>query len=109
MEPESAARARRIAELPRSDDVELIVGPEGGWADDEGEQLAATCELVTMGSQILRADAVPLVAMTALRVAWNAAQCGVQSAESAESAECRVQSAECRVQSALQLAERGAR
>jgi 16S rRNA (uracil1498-N3)-methyltransferase len=71
MEPESATGARRIADVPRSDEVELVVGPEGGWAADEGEQLAATCQLVTMGSQTLRADAVPLIAITALRVAWD--------------------------------------
>ena len=71
MEPESAGGTRRIVEVPRSDDVELVVGPEGGWAADEAEQLAATCQLVTMGSQTLRADAVPLIAITALRVAWD--------------------------------------
>jgi 16S rRNA (uracil1498-N3)-methyltransferase len=71
MEPESATGARRIADVPPSDDVELVVGPEGGWATEESDQLHASCQLVTMGSQTLRADAVPLIAMTALRVAWD--------------------------------------
>jgi 16S rRNA (uracil1498-N3)-methyltransferase len=71
MEPQSATRARRIGEVPPSDAVDLIVGPEGGWDDAERERLAATCELVTLGDQTLRADAVALVAMTALRVAWK--------------------------------------
>ncbi len=33
--------------------------------------LGATTRLVTLGSQTLRAEAVPLVALTALRVAWS--------------------------------------
>jgi 16S rRNA (uracil1498-N3)-methyltransferase len=71
VEPGAAIRGARIADVPRSEDVELLVGPEGGWTREEAEQIAGACRLVTLGHQTLRADAVPLVAITALRVAWH--------------------------------------
>jgi 16S rRNA (uracil1498-N3)-methyltransferase len=72
VEPRSAtADARRLRELPRPARAELYIGPEGGWTDRELRALAVTSMLLTLGSQTLRADAMPLVAMTAVRVAWD--------------------------------------
>lgn len=71
MEPGSVARGCRITDVPRSPEVELLIGPEGGWTRDEADRIATTCRIVTLGHQTLRADAVALVAMTALRVAWH--------------------------------------
>jgi 16S rRNA (uracil1498-N3)-methyltransferase len=52
--------------------VDLIVGPEGGWAVAE---IAAAHDcgamLMSLGGRTLRADAVPIIAMTALLTAWG--------------------------------------
>jgi 16S rRNA (uracil1498-N3)-methyltransferase len=52
--------------------VHLIVGPEGGWAVTE---VAAAHDsgviLMSLGERTLRADAVPLVALTALLTTWG--------------------------------------
>jgi 16S rRNA (uracil1498-N3)-methyltransferase len=72
VEPRSAtASVRTLRDVPRPARVQLIVGPEGGWSDREIQALGAASMLVTLGAQTLRADAVPVVAMTALRVAWD--------------------------------------
>lgn len=69
VEPAAAATAITLAALPRRDQLTVVVGPEGGWTDDEvraaREQGAM---LLTLGALTLRADAVPIVALTALRV-----------------------------------------
>ena len=58
--------------VPRSSPVELFVGPEGGWTEAELHQaVQAGAMLVTLGEHTLRADAAPLVAITALRVLWG--------------------------------------
>jgi 16S rRNA (uracil1498-N3)-methyltransferase len=58
--------------VPRLTPIELFVGPEGGWTDSElGYAVQAGAMLVTLGGQTLRADAAPLVAITALRVLWG--------------------------------------
>jgi 16S rRNA (uracil1498-N3)-methyltransferase len=58
--------------VPKSPAVDLIVGPEGGWAVAE---VAAAHDsgamLMSLGGRTLRADAVPIVAMTALLTAWG--------------------------------------
>jgi 16S rRNA (uracil1498-N3)-methyltransferase len=52
--------------------VAIFVGPEGGWTDGElDEAAAAGALLATLGGQTLRADAVPVVALTAVRVLWK--------------------------------------
>ena len=52
--------------------AEVIVGPEGGWTVTE---VAAAHEsgaiLMTLGARTLRADAVPIVALTALLTTWR--------------------------------------
>lgn len=53
-------------------DADVIVGPEGGWA--EAEVLLARdggARLVTLGHRTLRADAVPLVAIGVLAFLWE--------------------------------------
>ena len=60
---------QRIAKAPA---VHLIVGPEGGWSVTE---VAAAHEsgaiLMSLGARTLRADAVPIVALTALLTSWG--------------------------------------
>ena len=64
--------ARRLHDLPRSNEAVLFVGPEGGWASSELEAAHGNgVQLATLGALTLRADAAPLVAITALRTVWD--------------------------------------
>ena len=72
VEPRSATvSVVTLREVSRPAHVQVFIGPEGGWSDREMLALGATARLLTLGSQTLRAEAVPLVALTALRVAWS--------------------------------------
>jgi 16S rRNA (uracil1498-N3)-methyltransferase len=72
VEPQAGDGARSLRDLPRSHELFLLVGPEGGWTAGEVQQArAAGAMLVTLGTQVLRADAAPIVAMTAVRVAFG--------------------------------------
>jgi 16S rRNA (uracil1498-N3)-methyltransferase len=69
VEPGTAAAARSLRELPASERVLVLVGPEGGWTAEEVQQARERgTMLLTLGPHTLRADAVPIVALTALRV-----------------------------------------
>jgi RsmE family RNA methyltransferase len=69
VEPAAAADAVSLAELSRRQSLTLMVGPEGGWTRDEVQHARANrTMLLTLGAQTLRADAVPIVALTACRV-----------------------------------------
>jgi 16S rRNA (uracil1498-N3)-methyltransferase len=61
-----------VQAVPRARAVHLIVGPEGGWSVQE---VAAAHEsgaiLMSLGARTLRADAVPIVALTALLTSWG--------------------------------------
>lgn len=49
----------------------LVVGPEGGWTPGELAQAAGACQFVALGGRTLRADAVPVVALSALFAIWG--------------------------------------
>jgi len=74
-EPVAAHAARRLADLgaaPAPSAATLMVGPEGGW--HPGEVDAATRQgwtILTLGPRTLRADAAPIVALTAVMAAWG--------------------------------------
>jgi len=56
-------------------DVTLLVGPEGGWTDDEWRAAAGKgIRLVSLGRRTLRADAVPVAALSVLLFLWDTAQ-----------------------------------
>lgn len=61
-----------VQRLPRASAVHFIVGPEGGWSVTE---VAAAHEsgaiLMSLGARTLRADAVPIVGLTALLTSWG--------------------------------------
>jgi 16S rRNA (uracil1498-N3)-methyltransferase len=70
--------ARRSAPVPPStvgrpmdQRATLLVGPEGGWAQDEIEALETFCTLITLGPRTLRADVAALAAMAALFAVWG--------------------------------------
>ena len=53
-------------------DAAIVIGPEGGWTD--GEWLSARergVRLVTLGHRTLRADAVPVAAISVLQFLWG--------------------------------------
>jgi 16S rRNA (uracil1498-N3)-methyltransferase len=61
-----------VREVPKAPAAHVIIGPEGGWSVTE---VAAAHEsgaiLMSLGSRTLRADAVPMVALTALLTTWG--------------------------------------
>jgi len=49
----------------------LVVGPEGGWTAEELQIAASLGTLVTLGQRTLRADAMALVALSAMFARWG--------------------------------------
>ena len=49
----------------------IVVGPEGGWTVEEVSAGSTACRLVTLGPRTLRADAMALVALTAVYTRWR--------------------------------------
>ncbi len=73
VEPSAATgRVVTVRDVPAPVSAHVVVGPEGGWAADEVEAAAeARWVLVSLGARTLRADAVPLVALSALLAMWS--------------------------------------
>ena len=73
VEPSSAiGEVRSVYLIPKPSAAEVIIGPEGGWA--VSEVVAAHDSgaiLMSLGDRTLRADAVPIVAVTALLTTWG--------------------------------------
>ena len=67
-----AGTTTTLRDLPALDRTTLFIGPEGGWTEEEVDRAAASgAMLVTLGGHTLRADAMPVIALTALRVVWG--------------------------------------
>lgn len=68
VEPGAAPAADTIAglELGGIARLTVLVGPEGGWTEDEVRLAGRRCRVITLRTPTLRADAAPIVAMTAL-------------------------------------------
>jgi 16S rRNA (uracil1498-N3)-methyltransferase len=58
-------------EGPPPRETTIVVGPEGGWDTAEIERASATCRFITLAAPTLRADAMALVALTALFTRWG--------------------------------------
>lgn len=76
VEPAAAgARVESMATLhgpPAPPDATVFVGPEGGWAEEEWTAAAAHgVRLFSLGSRTLRADAVPIAALSVLQFVWG--------------------------------------
>lgn len=75
VEPAADVHVERLAALryePAPSDVAIWVGPEGGW--DEREWTAARdrgVRLVSLGPRTLRADAVPVAAISVMAFLWE--------------------------------------
>jgi len=75
IEPGAGASAQTLAGLrgrqPPSE-AAILVGPEGGWDEEEWTTAQARgVELVTLGHRTLRADAVPIAAISILQFLWD--------------------------------------
>lgn len=58
-----------------SDTVALLVGPEGGWTDEERAQFAAAGWIpVSLGPSILRAETAAIAGLAVVTAAWLASQ-----------------------------------
>jgi 16S rRNA (uracil1498-N3)-methyltransferase len=75
VEPTVGSDGESVAAMqsePCPADAALLVGPEGGWTDQE--RMAARAlgvRLVTIGRRTLRADAVPVAAISVLQFLWG--------------------------------------
>ena len=67
--PDRTAAGEKIA---RPVAATILVGPEGGWSEEEIEQARAIgAALIHLGPRTLRAETVPTVVLTALWTAWG--------------------------------------
>jgi 16S rRNA (uracil1498-N3)-methyltransferase len=75
VEPAAAAATESLSALrqaPPPPDALLLVGPEGGWTPEECAAAASHgVRLVTLGHRTLRADAVPVAAISVLQFLWG--------------------------------------
>ena len=61
-----------VQKVPKAAAVQVIVGPEGGWSVTEvASAHDSGAILMSLGSRTLRADAVPIVGLTALLTSWG--------------------------------------
>ncbi len=75
VEPAASAEVEPISVLrrvPAPADATLFIGPEGGWDADEWTSAAARgIRLVSLGPRTLRADAIPVAAISVLQFLWG--------------------------------------
>jgi 16S rRNA (uracil1498-N3)-methyltransferase len=75
VEPAAAAKVEPLSVLqqaPPPSDAVVFVGPEGGWAAEEWAAAAQSgVRLMSLGSRTLRADAVPVAAISVLQFLWG--------------------------------------
>ena len=73
VEPAASTDSVSLSDLdgPAPREASIVIGPEGGWTDEEVRRGAAACRLITLRGPTLRADAVALVALAALFAAWK--------------------------------------
>ncbi|MBI4485987.1 MAG: 16S rRNA (uracil(1498)-N(3))-methyltransferase [Acidobacteria bacterium] len=75
VEPEADAGGESVAALrglPIPQDAAVLIGPEGGWVDAEWTAAREHgIRLITLGRRTLRADAVPVAAISVLQFMWG--------------------------------------
>ena len=75
VEPAAAAESEPLSALKDGQipaDATVLVGPEGGWTETECHQAQGRgVRLVTLGHRTLRADAVPVAAISVLLFLWG--------------------------------------
>ena len=69
---EAHAGLAALGDRPRPKRATLMVGPEGGWTDDEVALATASgYEAATLGDRTLRADAMPIAALAVALFLWG--------------------------------------
>jgi 16S rRNA (uracil1498-N3)-methyltransferase len=75
VEPSASADVEPLSAIqkqPPPADAVVLVGPEGGWTDAEcAAARARGVRLVSLGPRTLRADAVPVAAISVLQFLWG--------------------------------------
>ena len=73
VEPSASTDVLSLGDLDAAPPREttVLIGPEGGWTAEEIEGGSTACRLVTLGTRTLRADAMAIVALTALLTLWR--------------------------------------
>jgi 16S rRNA (uracil1498-N3)-methyltransferase len=75
VEPGATDRVETVSSFqgePAPSDAAVFVGPEGGWTEPEWSAARARgVRLVTLGHRTLRADAVPIAAISVLQFIWG--------------------------------------
>jgi 16S rRNA (uracil1498-N3)-methyltransferase len=75
VEPEAAAQADGLSSFRNQKnpvEAAVVVGPEGGWSQQEYTAARERgIRLVTLGHRTLRADAVPVAAISVLQFLWG--------------------------------------
>ena len=73
VEPSAASGTLTLGDMtdPPPRETTMVIGPEGGWDADELDRGAAACRLVTLGGRTIRADAMAIVALSALFAHWG--------------------------------------
>jgi 16S rRNA (uracil1498-N3)-methyltransferase len=75
VEPGTTAGVERISvlqHLPVPADAVIFVGPEGGWSAEEWTAAETRgVRLISLGPRTLRADAVPIAAISVLQFLWG--------------------------------------
>jgi 16S rRNA (uracil1498-N3)-methyltransferase len=75
VEPSAAIAVESIGALrgePSPSDAAVLVGPEGGWTDEECTAARERgVRLMCLGHRTLRADATPIAAISVLQFLWN--------------------------------------
>ncbi|MEX1127397.1 MAG: RsmE family RNA methyltransferase [Vicinamibacterales bacterium] len=74
VEPSAGVAVRSVQSLlsePAPATVAVLLGPEGGWSVPEADAArAAGCIPLSLGPLTLRADSMPVAALSALQVVW---------------------------------------
>jgi 16S rRNA (uracil1498-N3)-methyltransferase len=75
VEPGAGAGVERLRTLRAQSippDAVVLVGPEGGWVEAEWDAARQRgVRLMTLGDRTLRADAVPVAAISVLQFLWE--------------------------------------
>ena len=74
VEPSASVEGHPVSTLQgaRPADATILIGPEGGWSDEEITAAVAAGYLpITLGRRTLRADATPIVVLGVLQYLWG--------------------------------------
>ena len=72
VEPALAGPANDWSSRPPPTSVQLLIGPEGGWSNDEVHLAVSAGALpISLGPRTLRAETAPIVALTLISAAWE--------------------------------------